>query len=317
FYGNVLGMRGTANAGGEDDGNDEWRYSSNRSLQGAVSLWDLDRLANMTDSVFSSRFITLGRADRRNLSFLPVENIAELQQPGIYVAVMTRPGRFQYESQVSYFYVSDIGVHARRHPQQIDAFATSLKSGLALNGTTFRLIDAEGRELAMQTADAQGRARFVGSYDTARLLTATRGTEQTFIALQQPALDLSEFQARGLPPSANRLFAYAGRDIYRPGENIQLSLLVRGADGQALDAMPVTAVLKRPDGRTMRTDTWQPGPAGSADKASAPGYFVRDIALPADAPTGTWQLELRLDPAAKSPDTTWRFQVEEFLPERM
>ena len=43
------------------------------------------------------------------MTFLPVEGIKELQEPGIYVAVMSQPGRFRYEYQVTYFYVSDIG----------------------------------------------------------------------------------------------------------------------------------------------------------------------------------------------------------------
>ena len=35
------------------------------------------------------------------------------------------------------------------------------------------------------------------------------------------------------------------------------------------------------------------------------------------AQTGAWMLELRVDPASRVADASWKFQVEEFLPERM
>ncbi|HEY8683545.1 MAG TPA: alpha-2-macroglobulin family protein, partial [Rhodanobacter sp.] len=40
-------------------------------------------------------------------------------------------------------------------------------------------------------------------------------------------------------------------------------------------------------------------------------------AIPADAPTGLWQLEFRLDPASKESVQAFPFHVEEFLPERL
>ena len=54
-------------------------------------------------------------ANRRNVNFLPVEKIKELQEPGIYVAVMSQPGRFGWDYQVTHYYVTDIGLHVRRH----------------------------------------------------------------------------------------------------------------------------------------------------------------------------------------------------------
>ncbi|MBU4610998.1 alpha-2-macroglobulin family protein [Achromobacter sp. GG226] len=310
FYETVLGIGRDTTESEDEDEDSDWRYAGNRSLQGSVGLWDLDRLNRISDSAFTGRFMADETPDRRHTTFLPVEDIPALHAPGIYVAVMREPGRFRYEYQVTYFYVSDIGVHAHRHPTQIDAFTTSLTSGQALSGVTLQLMDGDGKSLAMADANALGQASFRGSFPTARLLIAQRGDEQTLIPLQQPALDLSEFAATGHPSATTRVFAYAGRDLYRPGETFTLSVLLRGADGQMLPQAPLTATLKRPDGRIVRSEVWQP-------QQGVPGYLEQPVALPQDAATGTWTLELRLDPAADAPDTAWRFQVEEFLPERM
>ena len=44
-----------------------------------------------------------------------------------------------------------------------------------------------------------------------------------------PALDLSEFDVAGHPSRNQKLFVYAGRDLYRPGETFTVSVLARDA----------------------------------------------------------------------------------------
>ena len=314
LFDTVLGVgRSSASADEEDDGGSEedgWRYSDNRSLKGSVSNWDLDRLNSLTTSVYQGRFLTDDKPNRRHVTFLPVEGIKELQEPGIYIAVMSQPGRFRYEYQVTYFYVSDIGLHARRYSDRIEAYSVSLKSGTAISGAVFELVDGAGKSLAKAAADGQGHVRFDGSFANARVIRASRDKEMTVLALGEPALDLSEFDTGGHISRPNNLFVYAGRNLYRPGETFNVSVLPRDLDGRVLTPSPLTATIKRPDGRTVLTTLWQP-------RKDLPGYIERSIDLPLDAQTGTWMLELRVDPASRTPDASWKFQVEEFLPERM
>ena len=285
---------------------------SARKLKGTVGGYLLDELRTMSDSIYIGRFATDARPNRRNVNFLPVENIKELQQPGIYVAIMSQPGRFGWDYQVTHYYVTDIGLHVRRHADQLDVFATSLKKGTALNGIELSLVDDAGKSLGQAKTDSDGHTVFSGRSDTARVLLARRGDkEMSVLALRDPALDLSEFDAIGYPSRNNKLFIYAGRDLYRPGESFQASILARDADGKVpAKAVPLTLTLKKPDGANVSNQLIQPRKEGS-------GYFQQAISLPPDAPTGTWMLQARLDPAAKVPDAQWSFKVEEFLPERM
>ena len=223
---------------------------------------------------------------------------------------MSQPGRFRYEYQVSYFYVSDIGLHARRYSDRIEAYSVSLKSGQAISGAVFELVDGAGKSLAKAAADGQGHVRFEGSFTNARLIRASRDKEMTVLALAEPALDLSEFDIGGHVSRPNNLFVYAGRNLYRPGETFHVSVLPRDLDGRVMPPSPLTATIKRPDGRVVQTTLWQPA-------KDLQGYVERAIDLPPDAQTGTWLLELRVDPASRAPDASWKFQVEEFLPERM
>ncbi len=279
-------------------------------LRGAVDYWELDRIHELTESAYAGRFVTESKANRRAVTFLPVEEIRELARPGVYLAVMSQPGRFGYEYQVTYFYVSDLGLHVRLFPKNADVYLSSLLDGRAIAGAEVQWLDAAGRQLARGETDAQGRAHFEVRPRGARVILARLGSQMSMIALKEPALDLSEFQISGAPGKPVRLFAWSGRDLYRPGESFDVSVLARDADGRSLPALPVQAILKRPDGKKQFTGSW------SADTAFA-GYYRQKIDLPLDAPTGFWSLELRADPADKVPATVFRFGVEEFLPERM
>ncbi|MFG6449366.1 alpha-2-macroglobulin [Roseateles sp. BYS180W] len=316
FLDQVGGQRqasGSSHAGEGDEEEGGYHYEDpGRRLKGSTPAYVLDELRAMADSVYIGRFSTDERPNRRNVSFLPVERIAPLQEPGIYVAVMNAPGRFGWDYQVTHFYVTDIGLHLRRHAAQLDVFATSLKQGTALSGIELTLVDAAGKALQQVKSDGQGHGVFTQKLDQARVVLARRGDkEMSVLSLRDAALDLSEFDAVGHPSRNNKLFVYAGRDLYRPGERLQVSVLGRDADGRAwAKPLPLTLNLKKPDGSNAQTLLARP-------HASGTGYYQETLNLPADAPTGRWLLQARVDPAAKQPDAQWSFQVEEFLPERL
>ncbi|MFC7517101.1 MG2 domain-containing protein [Herbaspirillum sp. GCM10030257] len=294
----------------EEDGeqnDDDWRRSS---LRGAVQNYQLDDLRNMTESVYMGRFLTEQKPNRRSVTYLSVEDIKELKEPGVYVAVMSQPGRFRYEYQTTYFYVSDLGLHLRMFDKGGDAFVSSLATGKPVKAVEVTWIDEQGKVLARAETDSEGHAGFAERPKNARVVMARSDRQVSLLALKEPALDLSEYEVTGAPFKPTRLFAYSGRNLYRPGESFDLSVLARDADGRAVPAQPIQAVLKRPDGKSQFTATWRP------DSRFA-GYYVKRLDLPADAPTGFWTLELRSDPADKVPATVFRFGVEEFLPERM
>ncbi len=294
----------------DSDEDSENRYDRNQTLAGAVSLYDLDTLHKMTDSVYAGRFVTEQRANRRAVTFIPVEDIKELQEPGIYVAVMSQPGRFRYDYQTTYFYVSDLGLHMRLFAKGADAYVSSLTDGKAVAKVEVSWLDAQGKILARGESDGDGHTAFAERPKGAKVITARKGSQVSLIALKEPALDLSEYDITGLPYKPVRLFAYSGRNLYRPGENFEVAVVARDGDGHPVPKQPIQALLKRPDGRTQSTAAWQPD-------ATFTGFYRRKIDVPIDAPTGFWTLELRSDPADKVPGTVFRFGVEEFLPERM
>ncbi|CAM2152049.1 alpha-2-macroglobulin [Pararobbsia alpina] len=304
----------SGDAGNQGDQGADSGSSDNGALQGglhgAVSIWSLDQLHKMTDSVYHGRFLTEQQTDKRSVTFLPVEDIKPLKDPGIYIAIMSRPGRFGYEYQTTYFYVSDLGLHIRLFEQHAEAYVSSLTDGSAVSGVDLTWVDKRGRVLARGTTDGDGHTSFVSQPAGAAAILAQKDRQMSMLAVRGAALDLSEFDVTGLGYSPVRLFAWSGRDLYRPGETFDVSVLARDADGHPVPTQPIQATLRRADGKTQSVAMWAPDPAHR-------GYFQKTIALPADAPTGEWSLELRSDPASDEANTTLPLHVEEFLPERM
>ncbi|MDR2031085.1 MAG: alpha-2-macroglobulin family protein [Azoarcus sp.] len=298
--------------GGADEGDDEAGdgYYDNRRLKGLVGYWELDAFHALTESVYTGRFLAEQKADRRSVTFIPVEKIKELAEPGIYIAVMSQPNRFRDDYQVTYFYTSNLGLHMRLFEKGADAYVSALNKGVALAGVEVSWLDAQGKVLLQEKTDKDGRAHFAERPKGARVVMASRDRQISLVALREPALDLSEYDIGGFPGRAASLFAYSGRNLYRPGEHFDVSVLARDADGRPIAAQPIQAILKAPDGRAQFTAMWQASNAFS-------GYYQQRLEIPDDALTGFWNLELRADPADRRPSVTYRFGVEEFLPERM
>jgi alpha-2-macroglobulin len=271
--------------------------------------WDnsLRRISPHTKSLFMSRFVTGLKTNQRGVTHIPVENIPQLQKPGLYIAVMSRAGQFG-KFKTTQFVVSDIGLHLRYYQENMVLYANSLKSGKPLSDLKITVLNKKGKELAHGVSDSIGRVKLPLPKKNTGVVVARKGSDITLLALKDPALDLSEFQVAGAPFQIVEPFVYSPRDLYRPGEVVEYSILLRDYDGKPTPEQPLSVRIKQPDGKEVFRQTLT---------AIKLGYYQGSTQLPGEGQTGRWSLEVWVDPAAKKPDRVFKFSVEEFLPERM
>ncbi|MGY1457704.1 alpha-2-macroglobulin family protein [Luteimonas sp. A534] len=297
------------------------RFFSQYQRGGRRSNWDLDNryrgrptLARMAEPVYVNRFVLGGQRNERAVTYLPLQDIAELQQPGLYFATMKRAGSFDGMYDTAFFTVSDIGLHVRAYADQLFVHTASLQGGGALGGVELRVLGDDGGTVFKAETDGNGNAVLDHRLDAAQVLVATRGSDVSMLPFNQPALDLSEFAVAGRRQAWFEVFAWSGRDLYRPGETVRVSALLRDADGKPVPAaadgkaQPLFARLKQPDGKTF---------VESRLESDAQGYYRFEKEIPVEAPTGRWQVEFRTDPASKEAVQGMALRIEEFLPERM
>lgn len=143
----------------------------------------------------------------------------QLAEAGVYFAVMSPLGNYDWRKETTYFAVSDMGLSARRYRDELEVFVSSLASADPLKDVQLSLLDQKGNRLQAQTTDPQGHRRF-DQVQGARLLLAEQGNHLAVLRLDGAALDLSTFDLGTQPWQAQQLYLFSGRDLYRPGERL-------------------------------------------------------------------------------------------------
>lgn len=305
------------------------RFFAQFQRGGRRGTWDLERdyswdddsgdthsrtpLSKLAEPVYVNRFTLGGRTNERVLTYLPLQDITELQKPGLYFAVMKRAGQFSDQYDTAFFTVSDLGLHTRAYKDRLFVHAASLQTGSAQATVELKILDAGGETILKGSTDRNGNALLPYKLDATHVLVATHGTDVSMLPFNQPALDLSEFAVSGREQAWFDVFAWSGRDLYRPGETVRISALLRDQDGQPIDTkgkppQPIFVRYVQPDGKALLETPLQP---------DAQGYVRHAQVIPADAATGRWRVEFRTDPSSKEAVQGMTLRIEEFLPERM
>ncbi|MGB8714836.1 MAG: alpha-2-macroglobulin, partial [Rhodanobacteraceae bacterium] len=286
---------------------------------GLRNSWDLDPrwgwgsrkgapVTRIADSVYSHRFTLDCNANERCINYLPIQDISQLDRPGAYFAVMRRAGDLEDSYATNVFYVSNIGLHTRAYKNRLFVHAASLATGEPLPGVQLKILGGGGNDVTRAQTDEHGNALLAYSLDADDVLIGTLDGDVSMLPFNQPALDLSAFKVAGPEQADFDVFSWSDRDLYRPGETLSLSALLRDFDGHMMDPQPLFVTLRQPDGRAFVSSRLKPAELG---------YYSFSQAIPEDATTGTWQVEFRLDPASKQTVESMKFHVEDFLPERL
>ena len=109
-------------------------------------------------------------------------------------------------------------------------------------------------------------------------------------------------------PAGLDAFVYTERGVYRTGETVHVTALLRDARGRRRAGVPLTLVVERPDGVEYRR-------ALVADQGLG-GRALERAALCPSASTGTWRVRAFTDPKRPAVGET-TFMVEDYVPDRI
>ena len=276
------------------------QWGRNSSLQS----YEAKDLLSMADLVYGGRFDLNPERNTRETLILPTSGIKPLQQPGVYLAVMTASGSYNYSTPATLFTLSDIGLSVHRYQKRLDVFTQGLEGGSALANVDLELLDGKGKMLAQGKTDKQGHGELALA-PKAEVLVARQGDQTSVLRLNTAALDLAEFDIGGPQAHPLQFFVFGPRDLYRPGETVLLNALLRDRDGKPVKPQPVSVEVRRPDAQVSRKFVWEP---------DASGFYQYSLPLAGEAPTGRWQLVFDLGDGKPQ---LYEFLVEDFLPERL
>ncbi|TAK50217.1 MAG: alpha-2-macroglobulin family protein [Xanthobacteraceae bacterium] len=292
-------------------------------FQTSLSRSDLRDLGNERGlKVWSGEMAVSSTLNEDVTTAFPVDQAVGDLQPGVYVMTAAAKGPRasngdeDYATQATqWFIVSDLGLTAFSGNDGIHVFVNSLATTAPLPNAEIRLVARNNEILATRKADAAGHvlfeaglARGEGGLSPALLSVSGDKGDYAFLSLKASAFDLTDRGVAGrAPPSGLDAFVYAERGVYRSGETVYLTALLRDAQGNAARGAPLTFVVERPDGVEYRRAT-------VADQGA--GGYTLTLPLNAAVPTGTWRARAFTDPKARAVGET-TFMVEDYVPDRI
>jgi alpha-2-macroglobulin len=245
------------------------------------------------------------------------ETVGDLQ-PGVYVMAAEPAAAKSSDDEdlaTQWFIVSDLGLAAFSGNDGVNVFVHSLATTEPKGGVEVRLIARNNEVLASKATDGAGFVKFEpglargeGGLSPAMLIAAEPKGDYAFLNLKGPAFDLSDRGVAGrATPAGLDAFVYAERGVYRTGETVHITALLRDAGSVASLGVPLTLIVERPDGVEYRRVTL-------ADQ----GVGGRTLSLPivSSAPTGTWHVRAHTDPKRPAIGEA-TFMVEDYVPERL
>jgi len=295
--------------------------SGRGDFQRALSRYDVEQLGQSRGVVVWKGELAVEAAPINTdvTTAFPVDQAVGDLKPGVYVMV-AQPQELKnvggYEALATqWFIVSDLGLTAFSGNDGIHVFVNSLASTEAKNAIDVRLISRGNEVLATRRTDAGGHVQFEiglasgeGGAAPAMLTATDSQGDYAFLNLKAPAFDLTDRGVGGRPaPNGLDAFVYAERGVYRSGETVYLTALLRNPQAVAALDVPLTFVVERPDGVEFRRTL-------IADQGM--GGHALSLALPASAPTGTWHVRTFTDPKRPAVGET-TFLVEDYVPDRI
>lgn len=247
------------------------------------------------------------------------EALGSTLKPGLYVMVARRPDvstdEASYEPQsTQWFIISDLGIATAMNSDGLTASLRSLASAAPLADVTLRLIARNNEVLASARSDANGLAQFAPGLvngeggNAPGVLIAEKDGDYAFLNLQIAPFDLTDRGVAGrAAPGALDAYVLTERGVYRSGESVHVTALLRDSEAKAGPLLPIHLILERPDGVEAKRVLLDDGGAGGR---------VWRYDLPAGAMTGTYRLKAFSDPKRPAIGQT-SFLVEDYVPDRL
>ncbi|WP_300668548.1 MG2 domain-containing protein, partial [Desulfoluna sp.] len=228
---------------------------------GTDSYYQVDSLKQIGKLVHTGRFQLNPRKNQRTDYNIDLTKIKALKAPGAYVAVMTQPGSYQYEYEHAFFMQTDIGIHLRRYEKSFDVYTQNIATGKPMDHVRVDITDEKGKIIDTGESDELGRISFHAKPGQHHLL-ATFKDQLSVLPLNRDALDLSGLKNAVTPHSEYQIYPWGPRQLYRPGEKIEVNMLVRDFDGKLPAGLPLGYSLYKPDGSKVSSGQLQPTETG-------------------------------------------------------
>jgi uncharacterized protein YfaS (alpha-2-macroglobulin family) len=231
---------------------------------------------------------------------------------GVYHVVI-RSSEDYWVKDSRFISLSDLGLIAKEGENKIYVFTNSLKTAAPVDGVNVSVYSANNQLLGTGATNGEGVAEIAyakkdfGGFRPAMVIAKT-ADDFNYLPFNNTRVNTSRFEVSGKRnnPSGLDAFVYAERDIYRPGEKVNFSVVLRDREWKCPGNIPLKMKFLMPNGKELKSFRKSLNEEGSLEGA---------IDIATSAITGSYTLEVYTSNdvflAAKN------FSVEEFVPDRI
>ncbi|MHC1738908.1 MAG: alpha-2-macroglobulin [Ignavibacteriaceae bacterium] len=209
--------------------------------------------------------------------------------------------------------LSDLAIIAKKGKDELVVFVNSIKEAEPVEDVAISLISSNNQTLLSGTTNKEGVIRFLSVTNKIKgfqpvLITAERNDDFNFIDLRKTFIETSRFEVDGINQINGNfsVFTYSDRNIYRPGETVYLSSIIRTNQIKIPNDIPVFLKIINPQGKTIQE---------IKKTLNEQGSFESAIPIPGYSMTGEYTAEIYN--GVDNLIGTYKFAVEDFVPDKL
>lgn len=282
-------------------------------------LWGDRRADDVSVEIWSGTMNVTRAQNAPVVTVFPISDVVgELDAGAYFVSIEDArdlgEGSGPPASAVRWIMITDLALTAYQGSQGLDVTLRSLQTGQALSGAKVQLIARNNDVLGESQSGADGRVRFdapltagTGNNRPRMVMAFGANGDLAVLDLDRSPVDLTSEETGGRYVRSNvDVYAYTDRGIYRPGETVHLTNLIRTRNGVSVTDRSGSLVIRRPNGLEAERVRFEQSPGGAIE-------LSYDLAR--SAARGNWIAELEIDGMGTVGST--RFSVEDFVPQRI
>jgi len=182
--------------------------------------------------------------------------------------------------------LSNLGIVCKKADNNFKIFVTDIETGKPKAGIDVFLKTYQNQVAAKSATNSEGIATFNNIKDKIFIVESTVGDERSIVKLDDMRMNLSSFDTEGarINKEGQKAFIYTERGVYRPGDNVNISIIVRNEENTFPENHPITVKISNPKRQNVLTKVLKTG---------VDGFYSFKFKTEENDPTGNYQVSVK------------------------
>lgn len=182
--------------------------------------------------------------------------------------------------------LSDMGILAQKTKDNYLVTVTNVAKNGVVKGAKVKAITLNNQVIEEKTTNENGEVTFDGK-DKIFYIVSELGDEKSILKLSDSLLSYDGFAVDGIYATEGvKSFMYTDRGIYRPGDDIYLSVIARNADDSFPENHPIKLNIYTPTGKKFLENY--------VLNNGKNGFYTYSFKTNLDSETGIWRVEAQV-----------------------